>query len=88
SVLNDYIKKHVKKLFLVGASKEEMAEVFAGIVDLQVFDTFEEVVSASFLQAKPGDTVVLSPACTSYDLFNNFEERGDYFKKLVKELKK
>jgi UDP-N-acetylmuramoylalanine--D-glutamate ligase len=49
--------------------------------------TYEEAVEAAYRAAKPGDTVLLSPASTSFDMFRNFEERGNKFKQLVRQLK-
>lgn len=86
SVLNELIKKHVKKLYLIGESRKDMANAFADTVEMEEFQTYEQVVKTAFRQAEPGDVIVLSPACTSYDMFRNFEQRGEYFKKLVREL--
>ncbi|MCF7793767.1 MAG: UDP-N-acetylmuramoyl-L-alanine--D-glutamate ligase [Candidatus Cloacimonetes bacterium] len=86
SVLNELIKKHVKKLYLIGDSKEEMAKAFADTVDFEKFQTYKDVVITAFQEAEKGDEIVLSPACTSYDMFQNFEQRGDHFKKLVRDL--
>lgn len=46
----------------------------------------EECVKNAFAMAKPGDTVLLSPACASWDMYDNFEQRGDHFKTCVKRL--
>ncbi|MDX1815239.1 MAG: UDP-N-acetylmuramoyl-L-alanine--D-glutamate ligase, partial [Thermodesulfobacteriota bacterium] len=49
-------------------------------------DSLEEAVRAAAANAQPGDVVVLSPACSSFDMFRNFEERGDAFREAVKGL--
>jgi UDP-N-acetylmuramoylalanine--D-glutamate ligase len=49
-------------------------------------DVLEHAVALAAADAEPGDIVLLSPACASYDQFDNFEQRGDTFRKLVKEL--
>ncbi|MBR0359776.1 MAG: UDP-N-acetylmuramoyl-L-alanine--D-glutamate ligase, partial [Clostridia bacterium] len=49
-------------------------------------DTYEEVVKTAYNEAEEGDVVILSSASTSFDMFRNFEERGNLFKKLVNEL--
>ncbi len=87
TILNDLIRKHVKKLYLVGNSSQEMAVAFKNVVDFDRFDSYQDVINAAYHEAESGDIIVLSPACTSYDMFANFEERGNYFKKLVRELK-
>ena len=53
---------------------------------MKVLDGFRETVLAAAADAEPGDTVLLSPACSSFDRFRNFEERGNTFKKIVNEL--
>lgn len=88
SVLKNLIKKHVKKLYLIGASKDEMAAAFADTVELEKYKTYEDVINAAFKEAEIGNAIVLSPACTSYDMFTNFEERGNHFKQIVRELRK
>jgi UDP-N-acetylmuramoylalanine--D-glutamate ligase len=88
SVLKEIIRQKVKKLYLVGKSRYKMATVFQDIIDLEVFRSFESLVSKAYQDSEPGDDILLSPACTSYDMFSNFEERGKYFRKLVLELQK
>jgi UDP-N-acetylmuramoylalanine--D-glutamate ligase len=88
SILNSILKKHAIKVYLVGDSRFEMAEAFNGIVDLEIFKTYESVIKTAFAESNSGDVIVLSPACTSYDMFKNFEERGDVFKQIVRDLKK
>jgi len=86
SVLNPCLKKTAKKVYLVGETKFEMAETFKNITEIEVFRDFRSAVEKSFADAHRGDTILLSPACTSYDMFNNYEERGNFFKQIVKEL--
>ncbi len=81
----------VKTLILIGktADKIEEALIKAGGCDIPVIrcESYPEVVNIARSIAKDGDTVLLSPASTSFDMFANFEERGNLFKKLVNELK-
>ena len=78
----------VKKLVLLGATKEKINETAKrlGFTDTILTDTFEEAVHTCVKLAEPGDAVLLSPACASWGMFKNYEERGDKFKELVNQL--
>ena len=78
----------VKKFVLVGATREKIEKTAheLGFMDTILADTFEEAVQICVDNAKPGDAVLLSPACASWGMFNNYEERGDKFKELVNRL--
>mgnify|MGYP000022439433 FL=1 len=73
---------------LLGATKEKINETAKrlGFTDTILADTFEEAVNICVEQAGPGDAVLLSPACASWGMFKNYEERGDKFKELVNQL--
>ena len=73
------IGPNVRSVHLIGAEAERLAEVIDGSRD----ETLEAAVAHAARLARPGDVVLLSPACASYDQFANFEERGDAFRKLV-----
>ena len=78
----------VKLLVLLGATREKIAEEAreCGFTDIAFADTFEEAVLTSVKAAQPGDAVLLSPACASWGMFKNYEERGDKFKEIVNSL--
>lgn len=85
------IADHVKSLILIGATSGKIKEALVGTkradeVKVTEAKTYEEAVRAAHSEAKSGDVVLLSPASTSFDMFRNFEERGNLFKKLVNEL--
>ncbi|MGO5051926.1 UDP-N-acetylmuramoyl-L-alanine--D-glutamate ligase [Lachnospiraceae bacterium LCP25S3_G4] len=78
----------VKKLVLLGATREKIRDtaIKLGFDDCILVDTFEEAVEACVTLALPGEAVLLSPACASWGMFQNYEERGDKFKELVNRL--
>ena len=78
----------VKKLVLLGQTKEKIAKEAreCGFYDIILVDTFEEAVMTCVKLAEPGDAVLLSPACASWGMFKNYEERGDKFKEIVNSL--
>ena len=80
----------VKTLILMGATapKIRAAAEEAGFTDIIVADDMEDCVAKAFGTAEPGDTVLLSPACASWDMYDNFEQRGDHFKSCVRSLAK
>ena len=73
------IGPNVRSVHLIGAEAERLAAVIDGDRD----ETLEQAVAHAAQLAQPGDVILLSPACASYDQFANFEERGDAFRKLA-----
>lgn len=84
--LTPLIKEKVKALILLGEAKEKMHQALQSSTSTSFAETFEDAVKRSLKQASPGDTVLLSPACSSFDMFKNYEERGNVFKTLVNKL--
>lgn len=84
--LRKAVRRGVKAVVLVGSAREKIREALAGTVPLIEADTYPEVVRAARAAAAPGDIVLLAPACTSWDMFRNFEERGRVFKREVRRL--
>lgn len=78
----------VKLLVLIGATREKIANTARkhGFDKIAMADTFEEAMQISVDAAESGDAVLLSPACASWGMFKNYEERGDKFKELVNAL--
>jgi UDP-N-acetylmuramoylalanine--D-glutamate ligase len=89
SVLNDLVRKHVKAIVCLGVDNAKIHAAFEDIVGSdKIVDTrsAEEAVKASAALACPGDVVLLSPCCASFDLFKNYEDRGRLFKEAVRHL--
>ncbi|MCS7228654.1 MAG: UDP-N-acetylmuramoyl-L-alanine--D-glutamate ligase [Candidatus Kryptonium sp.] len=86
SKVYDLVKKKVKLIIAIGESKEKIYNEFKNLTEVVKVDSMEEAVRKSYEEAKPGDVVLLSPACASFDMFRDYEHRGEVFKKLVNEL--
>ena len=86
-ILNKYLEKHAKKIYLIGDTIAEMHKAFSGICEIEEFSSFESAIVTAYKNAESGDNIVLSTACTSYDMFPNFEVRGNTFKQIVRGLK-
>ena len=86
-MLKDLVKSKVKSIVCLGKDNKSIHEAFEDDVEV-IVNTFSanEAVQIAYHLAKKGDTVLLSPACASFDLFKNYEDRGNQFKKAVKEL--
>jgi len=83
SVLAEPVRNKVRHMLLIGEAKDTMARAFMAFTNVEVFDTLQEAVSRAARLAVPGDTVLLSPACASFDMFSSYAERGDVFRKSV-----
>jgi len=87
SLIKELVKEKVKAIVCMGVENRKIHEAFGDIVSLMVnTSTAQEAVQAAFHFANKGDVVLLSPACASFDLFKNYEDRGKQFKQAVKEL--
>jgi UDP-N-acetylmuramoylalanine--D-glutamate ligase len=84
----DAFQGKVRELVLIGATKDKIAAEAEehGFHAIVKKDTFEEAVAYCAAKAKPGEAVLLSPACASWDMFKSYEQRGEIFKELVKML--
>lgn len=89
NIIKSQVKEKVKTLICLGKDNEKLVKFFGEILP-QVLETqnVHELVRMALRIAKHGDVVLLSPACASFDLFKNYEDRGDQFRKAVLELKK
>ncbi|HNR12868.1 MAG TPA: UDP-N-acetylmuramoyl-L-alanine--D-glutamate ligase [Thermodesulfobacteriota bacterium] len=86
SVLSTDIQRRTRTLIAFGEAAEKFTKLFGSLTPTQSAATLEEAVALAYASAKPGDVVLLSPGCASFDLFSNYEERGRVFKDLVQNL--
>lgn len=83
SALAPFVREKVKVLIAVGEAAPKIALQLKGCCKIELASSFEEAVERSFGFASEGDVVLLSPACASFDMFANYEERGKRFKQIV-----
>ncbi|HXW13824.1 MAG TPA: UDP-N-acetylmuramoyl-L-alanine--D-glutamate ligase [Terriglobia bacterium] len=80
------IKERVREVLLIGAAAPVITQQLAGQAELVQAGDLATAVNQAFARSRPGDTVLLAPACSSFDQFKDYEERGRVFKELVKQL--
>lgn len=89
NLIKNEVASKVKTLICLGKDNEKLKSFFGPIVnDIKETQTVKELVRIALDAAKAGDVVLLSPACASFDLFKNYEDRGDQFREAVLELKR
>jgi UDP-N-acetylmuramoylalanine--D-glutamate ligase len=81
--LREWIRNRVKRLVLLGEAKERMSRELGKLTDTVVAGTMDEAVHLAHQSARKGDVVLLSPACSSFDMFKDYQERGKVFKDAV-----
>jgi UDP-N-acetylmuramoylalanine--D-glutamate ligase len=86
TILRDALRRHARMVLLIGSAAEKIDEQLAGVVPVEHAGTMARAVEIAAERAQPGDTVLLAPACASFDQFENYEQRGRVFKQLVREL--
>ncbi len=85
-ILKNAVKKHVKKLVVIGEAKEKIISALGDTVNTEQVSTIEAAVSTAYKAAKSGDVVLLSPACSSFDMFKSYKERGNRFRMAARSL--
>ncbi len=87
SMISDLVKEKVKAIVCLGVNNQKLFEAFDKKVETMVeTTTMEQAVISAYHLSKKGDVVLLSPACASFDLFENYEDRGNQFKEHVRAL--
>jgi UDP-N-acetylmuramoylalanine--D-glutamate ligase len=85
-IVDPLLKERVKFICAIGQSREAIYEHYKDSVNVKMFDEFSDAVKHAKSIAKPGDFVLFSPGYKSFDMFQNFEHRGEVFKQLVNKL--
>lgn len=85
--LAETIRRKVKSLILIGEAKERINRDIGDFTETFLIGTFEEAVLIAYQKSRIGDTVLLAPGCSSFDMFENYIERGNYFKEMVNKFK-
>jgi UDP-N-acetylmuramoylalanine--D-glutamate ligase len=80
------LKEKVKLAIFNGAARDKMAAALEGATKIETVATLKEAIEHAARAARPGDTVLLSPACSSFDQFKDYAERGNVYKELVRAL--
>ena len=88
TALREPLHQRARTVILIGAAAEKIAAELDGAAPLQQAGTLDRAVEIAMATAQPGDTVLLAPACSSFDQFENYEHRGRVFKELVARLDK
>jgi UDP-N-acetylmuramoylalanine--D-glutamate ligase len=87
TVLADLLRERVTAVYTIGAAAPKIEKDLRGVVSIHSCETLDKAVAAAASAARAGEVVVLAPACSSYDQFENYEQRGRVFKELVKALR-
>ena len=85
TTLSQLLRERVRAVYTIGSAAAKIELQLRGVVSLRSCETLANAVSAAAAAARPGDVVLLAPACSSFDQFENYEQRGRVFKQLVNE---
>jgi UDP-N-acetylmuramoylalanine--D-glutamate ligase len=83
SMIEDLVTDKVKKIYAIGVSSNKVFNYFHNKVKTEIKKDLDEVINSAINEARSGDIVLLSPACASFDMFDNYEHRGKVFKEII-----
>jgi UDP-N-acetylmuramoylalanine--D-glutamate ligase len=86
TILRDALRRHARMVLLIGSAADKIEAELGGVVPAERAETMARAVEIAAARAQPGDTVLLAPACASFDQFDSYEHRGRVFKQLVRDL--
>ncbi|MGC2432704.1 MAG: UDP-N-acetylmuramoyl-L-alanine--D-glutamate ligase, partial [Desulfobaccales bacterium] len=86
-LLSPAIQERVKALVLLGETRERLAQTWKDLAPICLVNSMAEAVRRAYDLARPGEVVLLSPACASFDMFKDYAHRGETFQKLVQEMR-
>ena len=86
--LRDAVRHITKKIIVIGEAKEDIISSFNDVVPVNTASTMEDAVFTACASAKPGDVVLLSPACSSFDMYDDYPHRGKVYCEAVELLEK
>jgi UDP-N-acetylmuramoylalanine--D-glutamate ligase len=87
-ILRKALRSQARLALLIGSAADKIEAELGGVIPVERAETLARAVELASRRAQPGDTVLLAPACASFDQFENYEHRGRVFKQLVRELEK
>jgi UDP-N-acetylmuramoylalanine--D-glutamate ligase len=85
--LSDLLRERVSAVYTIGSAAAKIESHLRGVVSIYSCETLDKAVASAAAAARPGEVVLLAPACSSFDQFENYEHRGKVFKQLVKDLR-
>jgi UDP-N-acetylmuramoylalanine--D-glutamate ligase len=86
AVVNDAIQRHVRHVYLIGEAAGRMESVWRGLTAIDTHASLRDALTSALAHARAGDVVVFSPGCSSFDMFKDYEHRGNVFKEMVHDL--
>ncbi|MFW5959497.1 MAG: UDP-N-acetylmuramoyl-L-alanine--D-glutamate ligase [Chitinivibrionales bacterium] len=87
SLIREDIKKNIRRAVLIGEAKERIREEWGDVTEVVFADSMDDAIEKALISGRSEYTVLLSPGCSSFDMFDNYKHRGEVFRKLVKERK-
>jgi UDP-N-acetylmuramoylalanine--D-glutamate ligase len=84
--LRGAVGDHARAVYAIGESRDQVREALEGVRPVHECASLEEAVLLAFEEARPGDTVLLSPGCSSFDMFRDYAERGQVFRRAFERL--
>ena len=84
--IKDLVQEKVKKIYAIGSSADKVFNFFHELVKVEMKPSMEDVIMSAVKEAREGEIILLSPACASFDMYNNYEHRGKVFKEAVNKL--